>query len=79
VSKRKPAVLAARYRTILASIGKAVIVTDPESRITFMNPIAEKLTGWVQHDALGKHLKDIFHIVDGESSANGGEPGRQRD
>jgi len=61
-------VLAARYRTILASIGKAIIVTDPESRITFMNPIAEKLTGWVQQDALGKPLNEIFHIVDGESS-----------
>jgi len=60
-------VLAARYRTILASIGKAVIVSDPEGRITFMNPIAEKLTGWVQQNALGKRLKDIFHIVDGES------------
>jgi PAS domain S-box-containing protein len=60
-------VLAARYRTILASIGRAVIVTDPESRVTFMNPIAEKLTGWVQDDALGKRLKDIFHTVDGES------------
>jgi PAS domain S-box-containing protein len=62
------AVLARRYSAILASIGKAVIVTDPESRITFMNPIAEKLTGWVQHDALEKNLKDIFHIVDGRSS-----------
>jgi PAS domain S-box-containing protein len=61
-------VLAPPYRTILASIGKAVIVTDPESRITFMNPIAERLTGWVQHDALEKNLKDIFRIVDGQSS-----------
>ena len=60
--------LAARYRAILTSIGKAVIVADPQTRITFMNPIAEKLTGWVQHDALKKNLKDILHIVDGQSS-----------
>jgi PAS domain-containing protein len=40
------------YRAILASIGSAVIVIDPESRITFMNPIAEKLTGWGHKDAL---------------------------
>ena len=55
--------LANRYRAILASIGDAVIVTDAESRITFMNPTAEKLTGWGQNDALEKHLTDIFHIV----------------
>ncbi|MGA2215316.1 MAG: PAS domain S-box protein, partial [Bryobacteraceae bacterium] len=60
--------LANRYRTILASIGKAVIVAEPESRITFMNPEAEKLTGWNQEDALGKNLKDIFHIVGGQPS-----------
>jgi len=60
--------LATRYRAILASIGKAVIVTDPESRITFMNPVAEKLTGWDQSQALGNPLKDIFHTVYSESS-----------
>ena len=61
-------VLANRYRTILASIGKAVIVTDPESRITFMNPVAEKLTGWDKDDAAGKDLTDIFHIENEGSS-----------
>jgi PAS domain S-box-containing protein len=60
--------LLARFRAILASIGYAVIVTDLESRITFMNPIAEKLTGWVHHDALEKHLTDIFHITNEDSS-----------
>jgi PAS domain S-box-containing protein len=67
-AESKVFVPAHQCRTILASIGKAVIVTDPESRITFMNPIAEQLTGRLQHDALGKNLKDIFHIVDGQSS-----------
>jgi PAS domain S-box-containing protein len=60
-------VLANRYRTILASIGKAVIVASPENRITFLNPVAEKLTGWSQKEALGKHLTEIFQIVDEES------------
>jgi PAS domain S-box-containing protein len=52
----------------LASIGDAVIVTDPESRITFMNPTAEKLTGWAQNDALQKRLTDVFNIVNEQSS-----------
>jgi PAS domain S-box-containing protein len=68
--KRMPpeaGVLSARYRTILASIGKGVIVTDPESRITFMNDVAEKLTGWSEHDALEKQLPEVFHILHEES------------
>jgi PAS domain S-box-containing protein len=60
--------LVIRFRTTLASIGDAVIVTDPESRITFMNPTAERLTGWAQNDALQKHLTDIFNIVNEQSS-----------
>jgi PAS domain S-box-containing protein len=52
----------------LASIGDAVIVTDPESRITFMNPTAEKLTGWSQSDAMQRHLTDVFNIVNEQSS-----------
>ncbi|MGA3066626.1 MAG: PAS domain S-box protein [Tepidisphaeraceae bacterium] len=52
-----------RFRTTLSSIGDAVIVTDPESRITFMNPTAERLTGWAQNEALQMHLADIFNIV----------------
>jgi PAS domain S-box-containing protein len=61
-------VLSSQYRTILASIGKAVIVTDSESRVTFMNLIAEKLTGWAQNDALTKQLAEIFHIANEDSS-----------
>ena len=61
---------AAPYRAILASIGKAVIVTDAESRVTFMNPIAEKLVGCDQNDALGKPLTDIFNIENVQSSSH---------
>jgi PAS domain S-box-containing protein len=60
--------LVSRFRTTLASIGDAVIVTDPESRITFMNPAAEKLTGWAHRDAMQRHLPDVFNIVNEESS-----------
>jgi len=60
--------LSSRSHTTLTSIGDAVIVTDLESRITFMNPAAEKLTGWSQKDALQRNLTEIFKIVNERSS-----------
>jgi PAS domain S-box-containing protein len=50
-------------RTTLASIGDAVITTDADGRVTFMNAVAEALTGWSQADALGRFLPDVFQIV----------------
>lgn len=53
--------------TILRSINDAVIVTDDKSLVTFMNPVAEMLTGWKQKDALGKNLAEVFKIVSAEN------------
>jgi PAS domain S-box-containing protein len=50
-------------RTTLASIGDAVISTDIGGRVTFVNPIAEALTGWSNATALGAPLEEVFHIV----------------
>ena len=47
----------------LASIGDGVIATDVAGKVTFLNPIAESLTGWRQPDAAGKSLEKVFHIV----------------
>ncbi len=49
--------------TALASIGDAVIATDTEARVSFMNPTAERLTGWGQKEAHGRPLDEIFRIV----------------
>ena len=51
-------------RTTLASIGDAVIATGENGKISFMNAVAESLTGWSQSDAAGKPLDVIFDIVD---------------
>ncbi len=51
----------------LTSIGDAVIATDARGCITFLNPIAETLTGWRHVDALGKELTEVFRIVNGDT------------
>lgn len=53
--------------TTLRSIGDAVIVTDEDGFVVFMNPVAETLTGWNEADALGKACNEVFHIVNEET------------
>jgi PAS domain S-box-containing protein len=50
-------------RVTLSSIGDAVIATDTESRITFINPVAQNLTGWNEKDAVGIPMDQVFRIV----------------
>ncbi|MET3892743.1 diguanylate cyclase (GGDEF)-like protein/PAS domain S-box-containing protein [Bosea sp. OAE506] len=51
-------------RVTLQSIGDAVITTDATGRITWLNPVAERMTGWRQDESQGKALEEIFRIVD---------------
>jgi PAS domain S-box-containing protein len=51
----------------LTSIGDAVIATDTEGRIIFMNPVAEALTGWGRGEAGGRSLREVFRILNEES------------
>jgi PAS domain S-box-containing protein len=53
--------------TTLESIGDAVIATDKKGLVTFMNPVAEALTGWKQEEALGKVSTEVFHIINEET------------
>jgi diguanylate cyclase (GGDEF)-like protein/PAS domain S-box-containing protein len=53
--------------TILQSIGEGVVATDRKGCVTFMNPVAEKLTGWGQQESIGRPLTSILHAVEEES------------
>src|SRR5260370_20902712 len=53
--------------TTLASIGDAVIATDMNGAVSFMNPVAESLTGWSLEDARGKAMDLVFDIVNKET------------
>jgi PAS domain S-box-containing protein len=51
------------FETTLESIGDAVIATDVQGRVEFMNPIAQHLTGWKLSDASKRNCKEVFRIV----------------
>jgi PAS domain S-box-containing protein len=51
----------------LRSIGDAVLATDTQGRVTRMNTVTEKLTGWTQAEALGRPIAEVFHIINEET------------
>jgi PAS domain S-box-containing protein len=52
-----------RWATTVSSIGDAVITTDLNGNVTFLNNVAQNLTCWQGADALGEPLREVFHIV----------------
>jgi PAS domain S-box-containing protein len=56
-----------RWTATLGSIGEAVIATDSEGRVTFLNPIAAALTGWQPEEAENQPVGDVFKIVNEKS------------
>jgi PAS domain S-box-containing protein len=51
------------FSVTLSSIGDAVITTDARGIVTFLNPIAESMTGWTSQEARGQPLRLIFNII----------------
>jgi PAS domain S-box-containing protein len=62
------------FEVTLSSIGDAVITTDTAARITFLNPVAETMTGWTTAEARGKPLDDIFRIVNEQTGEKAEAP-----
>lgn len=55
--------------TTLESIGDAVIATDKEGKLKFMNPVACEITGWNHDEAIGKPLNEIFRVINEDNSS----------
>ncbi len=55
--------------TTLASIGDAVVATDVDGRVTYLNPVAERLLGRPREQVLGCDVAEVIALVDGESGA----------
>lgn len=55
------------FQTTLESIGDAVIACDMDGQVTFMNAVAEKLTGWSLVNGRGKPLETVFRIIHEET------------
>jgi PAS domain S-box-containing protein len=53
-----------QLKTTLNSIIDAVIATDADGCITFINPVAELIINWQSTDVVGKNIKEVFHLVD---------------
>jgi diguanylate cyclase (GGDEF)-like protein/PAS domain S-box-containing protein len=58
----------------LRSIGDAAITTDASARVNYLNPVAEKLTGWPLEDARGRPLPEIFRIFNEHTRAPAADP-----
>ena len=56
-----------RAEITLRSIGDAVISTDMAGNVTYLNPVAESMTGWSRQEASGRAVEEVLRIIDGDS------------
>lgn len=66
-----------RAQVTLNSIGDAVLTTDLLGKVTYLNLVAEAMTGWSREDALGRPLADVFRIIDGTTRQAAANPGQR--
>src|ERR1700716_2994902 len=62
-----PLSAAERAQLTLDSIGDAVISTNLAGNITYLNPVAESMTGWLQKEAAGRPLPEVLRILDSQT------------
>ncbi len=63
-----------RAQVTLDSIGDAVLSTDTAGNVTYLNVVAERMTGWLRHEAAGRPLATVFRIIDGETREPAANP-----
>ncbi|AKU12144.1 response regulator receiver modulated diguanylate cyclase/phosphodiesterase with PAS/PAC sensor(s) [Azoarcus sp. CIB] len=63
-----------RAQVTLNSIGDAVLTTDLLGNVTYLNLVAETMTGWSRNDALGRPLSEVFRIIDGTTRQAAASP-----
>jgi PAS domain S-box-containing protein len=62
------------FEVTLRSIADAVITTDIDGQVSFLNPVAESMTGWLNADARGKPLQEVFAIFDEDTGLPADNP-----
>lgn len=63
-----------RAQVTLNSIGDAVLTTNLQAEVTYLNLAAEAMTGWAREDALGRPLAEVFQVIDGQSRRSVASP-----
>ncbi|MDW8324858.1 MAG: EAL domain-containing protein [Burkholderiales bacterium] len=63
-----------RWRVTLDSVGEGVVVTDAEGSVRFLNPVAERLTDWVENEALGRPVDAVLPLAHEDQTAADGHP-----
>jgi diguanylate cyclase (GGDEF)-like protein/PAS domain S-box-containing protein len=63
-----------RAQVTLNSIGDAVLCTDIAGKITYLNLVAETMTGWHREEAIGQPLAEVFQIIDGATRQPARDP-----
>lgn len=66
-----------RAQVTLNSIGDAVLSTDIDGTVSYLNIVAEKLTGFSREEAVGRPLSEVFHVVDATTHKPTSDPARR--
>jgi len=61
-------------KTVMSSIGDAVITTDLQERVTLINPVAQEMLGWTEAEAEGRPLTEVFRIINDQTRQSSESP-----
>ena len=62
------------FQSTLNSLGEAVISTDKSGNISYINPVAQQLTGWDYLEARGRNFAEVVHLTDERTQAPAEDP-----